>query len=538
MPAQIFNPAKPIQLAPAIDAAIAALRAGDIADAERILRNHIAHHANDAPALAKLAEIYCEQNRLAEAAYLLRHLLQLAPDAHPAHLSLARILHQQRDPKAALDHIRQLPPAVRSGFDVAVFEAAVLADLGRHERQVAIYDKLLKKHPKNARLWMTYGNALVYCGKIAQAVRALRRAVAIEPGFGEGWWSLANLKTVGFEPGDLSTMRAAIGELARADALHLHFALGKALEEIGNYAESFHHYAEGNRLRAETFLPDQMSAARLTADVDAAIRTFDRPLFDRLRGAGHPARDPIFVVGLQRSGSTLIEQILASHPAIEGTSELDSMFHIWSDLCRTAEQAGKTVWTHVESLDGRQLAALGADYLERTRPFRTTDRPYFVDKRPANWIYAGLIKLILPNATIIDARRHPMACGFSNFKQHYANGAPFSYSLPSIGSFWAEYLRLMDHLEAVQPGLAHLAVNEDLIDNPEGEIRRLIDAVGVPFDPACLEFHRNRRTVRTASAEQVRRPINRDGLDQWRHYEPWLAPLADALGPALTRWRS
>ena len=270
--------------------------------------------------------------------------------------------------------------------------------------------------------------------------------------------------------------------------------------------------------------------------VDGAVATFDRPLFDRLGGLGHPARDPIFIVGLQRGGSTLIEQILASDPLIEGTSELDAMFHIWVDLCRTAEQSGRTVWQEIGKLDGQRLTEIGAEYLERTRPFRRSDRPFFVDKRPANWIYAGLIRLILPNATIIDARRHPMACGFSNFKQHYAGGLPFSYSLPLVGRYYAEYLRLMNHLDGVQPGLAHLVLNEQLIDDPEGEIRRLLDFVGVSFEPACLDFHQNRRTVRTPSAEQVRRPINRDGVDQWRHYEPWLGPLEQALGPALASW--
>lgn len=212
------------------------------------------------------------------------------------------------------------------------------------------------------------------------------------------------------------------------------------------------------------------------------------------------------------------------------------MLHIWSDLCRTAERSGRTVWQEIRLLDSQRLSEIGADYLDRTRPFRTTDRPLFVDKRPANWIYVGLIRLALPNATIIDARRHPMACGFSNFKQHYAGGAPFSYSLSLIGEYYVEYLRLMDHFDRVQPHLAHHVLNEDLIDDPEREVRLLLDRVGVPFDTACLDFHRNRRTVRSPSAEQVRRPINRDGVDQWRHFEPWLDPLKMALGSTLGSW--
>ena len=521
----------------AIGGANAALRAGDAAGAEWMLRGHLVQHPDDAAVLARLADLLCDHGRGVEAVPLFHQILALRPDAHPTRLALAKVLHQSGDPDAALQQLQLLPPPVRSSFEVQTFKAAVLGSLGRHEQQAAIYDKLLHRHPTNVRLWMTFGNALIYGGRTAQAVRALRRAVALQPGFGEGWWSLANMKTFRFEPGDLAVMREALlGQLEPADALHLHFALGKALEDCGEYEQSFHHYSEGNRIRSEGFSATQMSMARLADDVDGAIATFDRPLFDRLKGAGHPARDPIFVLGLQRSGSTLIEQILASHSLIEGTAELDPMFHIWAGLCRTAEQSGRTVWQDLLELDGPRLAAIGAEYLERTRPFRTTDRPFFIDKRPANWIYVGLIRLALPNATIIDARRHPMACGFSNFKQHYAGGAPFSCSLPLIGGYYAEYLRLMNHFDQVQPGLVHHVLNEALIEDPEREIRRLIEFVGVPFEPACLDFHRNRRTVRTASSEQVRRPINRDGVDQWRNYQPWLGPLETALGPALENW--
>jgi len=522
---------------PAGSSEIAALGTGDIAVSELTLRGHLARHPEDTATLTRLAEAIRDQGRPAEAIPLFRQVLHLTPDAHPVRISLARLLQQLGDPNLALAEVRALPSAVRTTFDARTFEAAVLASLGRHEQQAEIYEKLLSKHPGNARLWMVLGNALVYAGRITQAVRALRRSVSIQSAFGEGWWSLANMKTVRLDPSDRAQMREALsGNLGPADALHLQFALGKALEDCGEYAESFHHYAEGNRIGAAGFPAEQMSPDRLIDDVDGAVATFDRPLFDRLAGLGHPARDPIFIVGLQRSGSTLIEQILASHSLIEGTSELDAMLHIWVDLCRTAERSGRTVWQEIGKLDGQRLTEIGAEYLERTRPYRRTDRPFFIDKRPANWIYAGLIRLILPNATIIDARRHPMACGFSNFKQHYAGGLPFSYSLPLMGRYYAEYLRLMNHLDQVQPALAHHLLNEQLIDDPEGEIRRLLDFVGVPFESACLDFHQNRRTVRTPSAEQVRRPINRAGVDQWRHYEPWLGSLKEALGPALTSW--
>jgi hypothetical protein len=275
---------------------------------------------------------------------------------------------------------------------------------------------------------------------------------------------------------------------------------------------------------------------RITGLIDEAIAAFIPDLFERHKDAGFPANDPIFVVGLHRSGSTLIEQILASHPLIEGTAELTVMQHIWERLARIASLHGRGPFQELAELDHGAINSIGEEYVERTRAFRTTDRPYFIDKLPANWMHLGLIRLALPNAKIIEARRHPMACGFSNFKQNYASGMRFSYSLESIGYFYRDYVRFMDHIERVQPSTIHCVVNERLVDDTEGEVRRMLDFIGVPFDPECLEFHRNTRAVQTPSAEQVRRPINRDGLDQWCHYEPWLGPLKDALGSTLDNW--
>jgi hypothetical protein len=275
---------------------------------------------------------------------------------------------------------------------------------------------------------------------------------------------------------------------------------------------------------------------RITDLIEHAIAVLGADLFERHKGAGIPAKDPIFVVGLHRSGSTLIEQILASHPLIEGTTELTVMQHMWERLSRIALLRGWGPFQELAELDGAAIRAIGEEYVERTRAFRMTDRPYFTDKLPANWMHLGLIRLALPNAKIIEARRHPMACGFSNFKQNYASGIRFSYSLESVGYFYRDYARFMDYMEVVQPGAIHRVLNERLIDDPEGEVRRMLDFIGLPFDPACLEFHRNKRAIQTPSAEQVRRPINRDGVDHWRHYECWLGPLKEALGPAIESW--
>jgi hypothetical protein len=275
---------------------------------------------------------------------------------------------------------------------------------------------------------------------------------------------------------------------------------------------------------------------RITDFVERATAALRPEVFEYFQGAGAEARDPIFVVGLQRSGSTLIEQILASHPLIEGTAELSVMQHIWDRLGRIGMLHGRGPFQELLQLSASDIRKIGEEYLERTRAFRSTDKPHFVDKLPANWMNLGLIRLALPNARIIDARRHPMACGFSNFKQNYASGVTFSYSQESIGYFYRDYVRFMDHIDQVQPGSVHHLLNERLIDDPEGETRKLLDFVGVPFDTACLEFHRNKRAVQTPSAEQVRRPINRDGVDYWRHYEPWLGPLRESLGEVLETW--
>jgi Tfp pilus assembly protein PilF len=518
----------------AIDQAVDALRSGDPGEAERTLRMHLLADPHDALALAKLGEIVRDQGKPREALMLFRRGLQADPSMQVIRIALARLFHALGEPQLALESLEELPPRIRGTFDIQTFEAALLGQLGRHEPEIAIYEKLVASRPGVPSLWNSLGNALKYAGRIEEAVRALRQAVAVRPAYGEGWWSLANIKTVRFDGRDLSAMRKALASKPAADdALHLHFALGKALEDRKEYERSFHHYAEGNRLRAAVFRPEQMQARTF---VNHAIATFDSPLLDRIGTSGDPARDPIFIVGLQRSGSTLLEQILASHPMVEGTSELIVMQQLWSELARESEATGRSIWQDLRHFAADRFRQLGADYIERTRQFRRTDRPHFIDKLPANWMNVGLIRLALPNARIVDARRHPMACGFSNFKQHYATGVAFAYSLKSIGAFYADYLRMMRHFDRVQPGAVHHLLNERLIDDPEREVRRLLDYVGVPFDPACLEFHRNSRAVATPSAEQVRRPINRDGVDYWRHYEPWLDELKQSLGKALQEW--
>ena len=517
----------------AMEQASAALKAGDPVDAERTLRQHLLAQPADIEVLAKLGDMLGEQRRDAEASIVYKRALAVAPRAHSIRLALAHLLEQMNQVESALKEVEAIEGPLREHYKTLVLEAALLGKLGRHEREIAIYERLTAASPKNCVLWMCLGNALKTIGRLDDAVTALRQAIKARPTYGEAYWTLANFKSFRFAPSDVAAMRKALkGKLEPQDALHFHFALGKALEDRGDAESAFRHYASGNHIRASQLAPAQML---VTPRVDAAIATFTKPQFDRCAGVGDASADPIFVLGLQRSGSTLIEQILASHPMIEGTSELIVMEQLWTRLGKAPGSSGNS-FAELACLDPLALKALGAEYLERSRPFRLTDRPMFVDKLPPNWLNVGFIKLILPNAKIIDARRHPIACGFSNFKQNYATGVNFSYSLEAIGRFYADYLRLMNHFDQVIPGAVHHVINERLIDNPEGETRRLLDYVGVPFDPACLEPHRNTRAIHTPSAEQVRRPINRDGVDYWRRFDPWLGPLKEALGDALYNW--
>lgn len=513
----------------------AALRSGDTAEAERLLRARMLQVPGDADAATALADMLTRSGRIGDATALLERTLALAPAAHGLRIQLSALHQEQQHFPYALTLLQQVPGELRQSLELKAREAALLGLVGRRDEEIAIYEGLVKQNPRNAALWMSLGNALNYAGRSSDAVKALRKATKVAPTFGEPWWSLANLKRFRFEDRDVATMEKALrGDLQPIDALHFHFALGRAFEQRGDYPRSFDHYAAGNRIRSAPLTPDQ---TLVTPFVDAAMATFTRPLFDHYRGAGAPGEGPIFVVGLQRSGSTLIEQILASHPDIEGTAELITMKQLADELAALAAANGRTLLQQVVSSPPELFRRIGEEYLARTRAYRLEGKRFFVDKLPANWMSIGLIRLALPNARIIDARRHPMACGFSNFKQHYATGVTFAYSQQSIGRFYADYLRLMRHFDAVQPGAVLHVLNERLVEDPEREVRRMLDYIGLPFDPACLEFHANKRAVHTPSAEQVRRPINREGLDAWRNYAPWLGPLRDALGPALDDWQ-
>ncbi len=519
-----------------IEAALA-LGEDKLAPAERILRDRLKTRPTDVAAMRMLAELAARLGRNGDAEKLLRRALELAPSFHEARFNLATILHRQTQSEQALAEVGRLLANEPSHPSYRNLHAAILARLGDFDRAIVVYAQLVLDFPRQPKGWMSYGHALKTVGRQADAVDAYRHAIEQAPTLGEAWWSLANLKTVSFDATDVAALNAALAivDLDRTDRLHLEFAAGKALADAGDAATSFAHYAEANRLRAVQlrYEPDDT-----TTTVTRAKALFTPEFFAARAGWGHPAVDPIFIVGMPRSGSTLVEQILASHSAVEGTMELP-------DLPALAWRVGKRDGAAKDSLYPEALAALSADelyalgkeYLDRTRAQRRTDRPHFIDKLPNNWLHVGMIRLILPNATIIDARRHPMACCFSNFTQHFARGQGFSYSLDGMGRYYRDYTLLMETIDAAQPGVVHRVLHEDMVADTEGTVRALLKATRLDFEPACLRFWETDRPVRTASSEQVRQPITRHGVDRWQAFDPWLGPLRQALGDVLETWQ-
>ncbi|HEX4739024.1 MAG TPA: sulfotransferase [Allosphingosinicella sp.] len=516
---------------PALLRAAQALFDNDLAVAERILRPHLYDHPTDVAAIRMMAELAGRLGRYADAEKLLRRALDLAPDFSAARANLATSLYRQNRPAEAVAELDRLLDEEADHPGHQNLKAAALGRLGAHEEAIGIYEEVLARLPDQPKVWMSYGHMLKTVGRAEDGTAAYRNAIALAPTLGEAWWSLANLKTVRLGRDDIGAMEKALAapDLPRPDRYHLHFALGKALEDEGAHADAFRHYEEGNRLRREGI---GYEAAETTQQVDRTIALLTPDFFAAREGWGCPAPDPIFILGMPRAGSTLVEQILASHPEVEGTAELPDIPIIARRLAGRPEGYPDAL----AAVSADEARALGEEYLERAGLQRREGKPFFIDKMPNNWIHVGLIRLILPNAKIVDARRHPLDCCVSNFRQHYARGQGFSYSLEDMGRYYSDYVRLMAHFDQIQPGRVIRVLHERLVDGPESEIRRLLDALGLAFDPACLRFHETKRAVRTASSEQVRRPINREGIGQWRPYEPWLDPLKQALGPVLETW--
>lgn len=513
--------------------AAAAFEANDLPGAERLVRERLQQAPEDVAALRLLAAIATRSGHDAPAERLLRRALALAPDFMAARQDLARLLYRLHRYAEALPEFDRLIAADPTHLGARNLKASILDRIGEHDAAIALYRELIAEDPGRARVWMTLGHVFKALGRIDEAIDAYRQSIAAEPGLGESWWGLANLKTFRFTADEVETINAllATASLSPDDRLHLGFALGKAHEDVGDDAAAFAAYDEANRVRRAAQPHD---GAMLPGLIARSAAAFTPELIAPGSGSGDPAPDPIFVVGLPRSGSTLVEQILASHPAIEATMELPDLPRL-AGMIRTPD--GAIYPETLAKLAPADFRQIGARYLAATRIQRKTDRPFFIDKLPANFLFVGLIRLILPKARIVDVRRHPLGCGVSLFRQHFATGHAFAYDLAEIGHYYADYVRLMALWDERFPGAVHRLIYEDLVADAETEVRRLLDALDLPFDAACLRFHETARAVRTPSAEQVRRPLNADGLDQWRRYAAWLGPLEAALGDTLEHWR-
>jgi tetratricopeptide (TPR) repeat protein len=500
------------------------------ADCEDLLRKRLDRHPNDVAALCLLADVMERQDRIAEAATVLTRCLELSPGYTRARHNYAVVLLRQNKAKEALEEsnttLQDDPrnPAFRK------LRAAILVRLREYEESIRLCEGLLDEDPHQPEIWTSMGHMLKSVGRREDCINAYRKALALAPHLGEAYWSLANLKIFRVDDDALESMQAQLENprLGDTDRLHMHFAIGKALEDRKEFESSFRHYQQGNQLRLKY---GHYDASALSDHVRRCKTLFTADFFTAHQGQGAAEVDPIFIVGLPRSGSTLVEQILASHSQIEGTMELPDIAAIAKSLDNWHAEPGAVAYPEIlQGLASDTFRQLGQAYLEQTRAQRKLGRPYFIDKMPNNFAHAGLIHLILPKARIVDVRRHPLACGFSLFKEHFARAQNFSYSLDTIGSYYRNYVELMEHFDTVLPGRVHRVYYEVLVDDTETEIRRLIDYCQLPFEESCRSFHENRRAVSTASSEQVRTPIFRSGIDHWRNYEQFLDPLKSALG--------
>ena len=509
---------------------------GELTPAENIVRGFLLRHGNHVEAMRLLARIGMARDVLDDAELLLAAVLELAPDYRAARHDYAMVLVERHKYLQAREQLEQLPRQEPDNRQFKTLYAAACVGLGEHEKSIALYRELLADAPRMADLHLSMAHALKTLGRRDESIASYRAAAAARPNYGDAYWSLANLKTYRFTEEEIGRMRSeeTAAQIPLVDRYHLCFALGKAYEDRGEYAESWRYYERGNALkRSESRYRPEI----LENNTRNQIATCTHEFFAARRGWGVPDRDPIFILGLPRSGSTLLEQILASHSRVEGTQELSDIQRIVLELQGRDSDVDNPRYPGVlPDLASEEFLRFGRKYMADTRAYRT-DKPFFIDKMPNNFRHIGLIHLMLPNARIIDARREPMACCFSNLKQLFANGQEFTYSVEDIARYYRTYLELMRHWDAVLPGKVLRVWHEDVVDDLENNVQRILDFCGLEFEAACMEFYKTERSVRTASSEQVRQPIFREGLDQWRNFEPWLGPLKEALGDALHRYR-
>ena len=533
-------------------AVVSLLSEDRLADAERLCKRFLQSNKTHAEGMRLLAEIATRNRAYDEAEFLLESCVEFHPTHRHARLQYVNVLMRMQKFARAHAEAEKLLAEVQEGAsrdkgdvgrsllrpadedNVTALHAAACAGVGRNADAIAGYERLMERHPDNHFHPVSLAHVYKAEGDIDRAVALYQRAYGIKPDHGDAYWSLANTKSYEFGDEELARMEAlaADASIGENDRIQLCFALGDAWERKGEYARSFEHYRRGNALKQPS---TYHSAEHLSVRIEGQIETCTAELFARREGLGCDAPDPIFVVGLPRSGSTLLEQILSSHGAVDGTMELHNILNLAKRLRgRDAPGEGPRYPRILADLEDDYFRRFGEQFIDDTQAYRG-DAPHFVDKMPNNFFHVGLIRLILPNAKVIDARRHPMACCFSGYKQLFGEGQEFSYGLTEIGNYYRQYVRLMDHWDRVLPGFVLRVQHEDVVDDLEGQVRRVLAFCGLPFEQACVDYHRTERSIRTPSSEQVRQPIYRSGLEQWRHYKQWLGPLKEALGEDVRR---
>jgi len=513
--------------------ALQLVKSGKLGPAERLARDFLKEQPANVTAIRLLADIGSRVGALEDAEKLLQRCLELDPDFDLARLNYADVLKKREKLEEAIEQVNRLLDKEPKRFGYLVTRAGILIKMGDFDRAVPAYQYLIDNFPARPRITLGQGHALKTVGRLDDAIAAYRTTIEQQPGFGDAYWSLANLKTFRFEDDDISAMKTELGkkDCDQEDYFHLCFALGKAYQDRKQFNESFHYYKTGNDLKKKLEGYDagrnSLAVARMSEVCTGDFLTAN---------VGCTAPDPIFIVGLPRSGSTLLEQILASHSQVDGTKEL---VHILAIVSRLSGKKKKTEASRypeaIRSLSAEDAMALGEEYLERSAIQRDS-APYFIDKAPNNFLHIGLINIILPNAKIIDARRHPMGACFSGYSQLFAKGQSFTYGLDNVGRYYCDYVKIMDHWDEVSPNKVLRVQYEDVVNDTEVQIRRILDYCGLPFEQACLEFYKTDRAVRTPSSEQVRQPIYKGGLDMWRNYEMHLDELKSSLAPVLGRY--
>ncbi len=503
------------------------LHEGKLHKAEQLCRQFMQQNPQHIDGMRILAEIAVRNGVLEDAEFLLESAVAFDASHRQARIDYVQVLSKRQRFQKAVDEAKALMEQAQDSPQLQSLYAIQCMQLGDYETALTLFDKILERVPHDPVTNVSKGHALKTGGRSDDAVAAYRAALDSQPFYCDAWYSLANLKVYRFDDAELAAMEALENNphLGGQDRVYLQFALGKAYEDRKDFAQSFTHYAKGNVIKKAQL---QYRAEGTTKECDEQIAACTPEIFARETGC--PAPDPIFILGLPRAGSTLLEQILSSHSMVDGTLELPNVLSISGKLRRLGQRQGNQKYPfNLAELSAEQLTTLGEEYIRDTEIHRQ-GAPFFIDKMPNNFRHIGLIKLMLPNAKIIDARRDPMSCCFSGFKQLFAEGQMFSYDLEDIGQYYLDYVRLMDHWDAVLPGFVLKVQHEDVVADLETQVRRMLDFCNLPFEESCLEFHKTERNVRTPSSEQVRQPIFSTALEQWKHYEPWLGPLKTTLG--------